>query len=89
MNCLSWRAKPREGSRLGLKPSGEPDRGCLTKHAKTGPGGVIVPTAMKAATESGVERKGHGKALQTSWPSTAAKEVPSHDGSPFRLDPGF
>ena len=38
---------------------------------------------MKAATASGVERKGHGKALQTSWPSTAAKEVPSRDGSPY------
>ena len=40
VNCLGWRAKPGVGSQLGLKPSGEPDRGCLPKHAKTGPGGV-------------------------------------------------
>ena len=43
---------------------------------------------MKAATASSVERKGHGKALQTSWPSTAAKEVPSRDGFSIPLDPG-
>ena len=40
----------------------------------------LVPTVM---TASGVERKGHGKALPMSWPSTAAKEVPSRDGSPY------
>ena len=34
---------------------------------------------MKAATARGVERKGRGKALQTSWPSAAAKKVPSRD----------
>ena len=39
----------------------------------------LVPTVMKAATASGVERKGHGKALQTPWPSTAAKEVSGRD----------
>ena len=38
VNRSGWRAKPGEGSQLGLKPSGEP--GCLHKHAKTGPGGV-------------------------------------------------
>ena len=51
VNCLDWRAKPGEGSWLGLKASGEPDRGLLPKHAKTGPGGVseendLVPTVM-------------------------------------------
>ena len=71
VNRLGWRAKPGEGSRLGLKPSGEPDRGCPPKHAKTDPAeraeeNDLVPTVMKAATASGVERKGHGKALQTS-----------------------
>ena len=40
VNRFGWRAKPGEGGRSGLKPSGEPDRGCLPKHAKTGPGGV-------------------------------------------------
>ena len=39
---------------------------------------------MIVVTASGVERKRHGKALHTSWPSTAAKEakeVPSSDDS--------
>ena len=86
VNRFGWQFKPGgEGSRLGLKPSGESDRGCLPKHAKTGPGGVSGRERFSsyghegAATASGVERKGHGKALQTSWPSIAAKEVPSHD----------
>ena len=43
----------------------------------------LVPTVMKVATARGVESKGQGKALQTSRPSIAAKEVPSRDGSPY------
>ena len=41
----------------------------------------------KAATARGVERKGHCKALKTPWPSTAAKEVPSRDGSLYHWIP--
>ena len=37
---LGWGAKPGEGNQSSPKPSGEPDRGYLPKHAKTGYGGV-------------------------------------------------
>ena len=33
----------------------------------------LVPTVMKAVTASRMARKGHGKALQMQWPSTAQR----------------
>ena len=50
-------AKPGEGSQSGLKPSGEPDRGCLPK---TGPGGVSGRERLSSNGHEGGDSKQHG-----------------------------
>ena len=88
VNRLGWRAKPGEGSRSGLKPSGEPDRVCLPKHAKCGPGGV---SGRKRFSSNGHEG-GYSKwcrAQRARQGTTDAVAIhcsqgsPSHDGSPY------
>ena len=60
----------------------------MPTQAWTGLGGVSERERFSSSGNEGgdsscVERKGHGKELQTSWRSTEAKEVPGRDGSPY------
>ena len=44
----------------GLKPSGEPDRGCLPKHVKTGPDGVSGRERFSSNGHEGGDSKRRG-----------------------------
>ena len=66
--------------------------GCLPQHAKTRSErkrSTVRSNGHDGGKGSVVERGGQDKARKTSWPSTAADEVPGCDGSSVPPEPGF
>ena len=60
-NRFGWRDRRGEGSRSGLKPSGETDGGYPPKHAKTGPGGQSRRERFSSIShEGGAQRARQG-----------------------------
>ena len=94
VNRLGWRAKRGEGSRSGLKPSGEPDRGCLPKHAKSGPGGVSRRERLNSYGHEGGDSKRRA-ALRAQQGTIDVVAIHCSQGSSrsrrfsVPLDPGF
>ena len=94
LNWLGWGATPGEGSQSGLKPSNEPDRGYLPKHAKTGYGGVSRRERFSSNGHEGGDCKRRG-AERVQQGTTDVVAIHYSQGSPqsrrfsIPLDPGF
>ncbi|KAK4309957.1 hypothetical protein Pmani_018424 [Petrolisthes manimaculis] len=82
-NTFGRVAEPGEGSRQVLNPRRVRDLLILAcEDCSGGQGGgnhLIDSTAWKAVQQRTVECEGNDRARKKSWPSTAAKEVPSRN----------